>query len=560
MKVVVLSGEMAGTEFALREGVNRLGRRGTNDICIPLDPRISRNHAEVRLANGEWLLDDIGSVNGTFVEQRRIHAPTPIQPGEQFRIGRTWLALHPEPAQLVDGDSTPALVLVDESDVSLVGQTEGQSIVFSLEAEVPPPVSPEDVAALEGRLDVLQRIGVALGSTLDLNALLAGIMDSIFSVVPAERGYLMLIDPTTGQLVPRVTRRRTETAAGEEVMVSRHIVDKALDERVVILTADAQADERFHTVDSVKDLEIRSAICAPLVRRGASLGIIFLDSTSRTHVFTEKDVELINGIAMEAAVAIENARLYTDLRQAYDELREAQAQLVHTEKLSTMGTLSATIAHDMANIVSPLSGLVELVLAGTKLDAGGEELLRRQMQRLVALTRRLMSFSKPERIELEPTDVREQITGTLAFLRTECIHRKTEVETDLPDDLPRVMTDPLQVEGVLLNLCINALEAMGEDGGAIKVSVRQDIDEVVIDVTDSGPGIAPADQAHLFDPFFTTKEHGTGLGLYSCKRIVVEELGGSVEVDSVPGHGATFTVRLPIQTATAKESAVPRPS
>ena len=546
MKVLVLTGEMTGAEFNLRQGVNTLGRRSTCDLCVPLDPRVSRSHAAIRGDNGDWTLEDIGSANGTFIEQRRIHGPTPLPPGERFRVGRTWLALQAEPARVIGPDEAPGLVLIDSHDDAEAGGVEPANIVYSVDAAQQRPEA-ADVAALQDRLEALQRISVALGETLDLNALLTSVMDSIFSIVPAERGYLMLLDPVTCELIPRVTRDRSGGTDGQQTTVSRHIVEKAMAEKVVILTADAQSDERFQQVDSVQNLQIRSAVCAPLVRRGESLGIILLDSTSSTHVFTESDVGLINGIAMEAAVAIENARLYTDLRGAYEELKSAQAKLVQSEKLSTMGSLSATIAHDMANIISPLYGLVDLVLAGTKLDDQGEELLWRQMARLVAMTQRLMSFSRPEEVRLEPADIGEIIGSALDFLRTEFIHRKVTATAKVEEGLPRVLTDPLQLERVLLNLALNAVEALGEGGGLLGFSARLDMDEIVIDVTDDGPGIPAELQEKLFDPFFTTKPNGTGLGLYSCKRIVDEELGGSIEVDSVPGQGATFTVRLPVR-------------
>lgn len=541
MKVVVLNGEMVGYEFVVSGEVIGLGRKAENDVVLPLDARISRFHAQlVRGPEGVWMLEDLESTNGTFVGRRRIHAPTPLAPGEAFRLGRTWLRIEEE----APPEPSPADVVVLEEDTP--ARAESRMVM-----SVQPGAEPErelSAEELTRRLEVMRDVGAALAGTLDLDELLGELVRSIMRVAPGERAFLLLRDPAGGELTPRAVWPLHDMTG--EMAISRSIVERAIAEQTTLLLSDALVDARFGTVESVRDLQIRSAICAPLVRAGEVLGVIFLDTTSATHVFDRGDAEMVSAIAAQAAVAIENARLYTELRRAYEELKNAQEQIVRAEKLSIIGSLSAGIAHDLANAVSPMVTLVDLALESGKVDEFTETSLERQLQRLLAMVERLRSFSRPERQEMVPTDINEVVCGALSLVRTELHHENITVDLQLAEDLPAVPAVPTQLDRVLLNLCLNAAEAMVEDPRRLTITTELDGDEVAIAVTDTGSGIPPELQERLFEPFFTTKETGTGMGLFSCRRIVEEEHGGTIEVDSRVGAGTTVTVRLPIAPPT----------
>ncbi|MFW5868510.1 MAG: GAF domain-containing protein, partial [Armatimonadota bacterium] len=470
MKLRVLTGDMEGYEFDVEGGVVTLGRKAENDVALPLDPRVSRFHAQISAGqDGTWLLEDLESTNGTFVGRRRIHAPTPVLPGEPFRVGRTWLVMEEEPAP--EAAAADAVVLVEETD-----ERQG-AIVFSVQ----PGAEPErelDPTELERRLGVFRDVSVALGSTLDLSELLHALLRSIMRVVPAERAFLLLCDPETQELAPRAVWPVDDIE--DEMAISRSIVDQAIEEHATLLLSDAMADERFGEVESVQDLRIRSAICAPLLRAGEALGVIFLDTTGATNVFDRGDAEIVSSIAAQAAVAIENARLFTELRQAYEELQTAQEQMVRSEKLSIIGTLSATVAHDMANVVSPMVTLVDLAMDRGKVDATTEASLERQLQRLLALVERLKSFSRPEAPRMEPTDVNDVVDGALSMIRTELQHEGVEIALELADDLPMVYAVPTQLDRVVLNLALNAIEAMEHEPKVLRIETEVDGEEVAL--------------------------------------------------------------------------------
>ncbi len=540
MRLRVLTGDMEGYEFDVDGEVVTLGRKAENDVAIPLDPRVSRFHAQLtRGDDGTWLLEDLESTNGTFVGRRRIHAPTPIVPGEAFRMGRTWLRLEEEPPP--QASAADAVMLVEGDDE----RRPREDVIVSVQPGT--EAGPElDSTELARRFDVMREVGLTLGSTLDLDELLGEFLRSIMRVVPAERAFLLLRDPDNGELTPTAVWPVDDS--GEEMAISRSIVERAIEERSTLLLSDAMADERFGEVESVRDLRIRSAICAPLMRAGDALGVIFLDTTSATDVFERDDAELVSSIASQAAVAIENARLYTELKGAYEELKTAQEQLIRSEKLSIIGTLSASVAHDMANVVSPMVTLVDLALSKGHVSEDTEEALERQLQRMLALVERLKSFARPERMEKVACDINEVVVGALSMIRTELHHEGVKIDLQFAEDLPEVQAVPTQLDRVMLNLYLNALEAMDEEPKHLTIKTELDGDEVAISVSDTGPGIPPELQARLFEPFFTTKKSGTGMGLFSCRRIVEDEHGGSIEVDSRVGEGTTVTIRLPVGT------------
>lgn len=548
MELVVLNGQMEGHRFELDKPVVTIGRKSENDVCLPTDRRISRFHAQLTSRDdGTWIVEDLDSSNGTFVGQRRIHAPTVLHPEDRFRMGRTWLQMHkPEPAQ-------PEHPPVEAVDIGEIGEEEFErdNVVYAVSAGEGPVEAEHEADELREYLEVYDRVSRALSSTLDQEQLFNQIMDSIMEALPAERGFLLLLDRETGELTPRVARRRSDTTGGDErATISRHMVDRAVNERVTILTTDAMSDERFQEHESVRDFGIRSAVCAPLVRGEDVLGVLYLDTTSETHVFTERDVDLIAGLASQAALAIDNARLYGDLRNAYDELKGAQEHLIRSEKLSTIGALSATIAHDMANIVTPLHPLITVMLKDVEVNEEEHEAVQRQVQRLNALVERLLSFSHAENVDLQRTNINSVVNSTLELLTTELNHRGVKREIRLAEGLPDVWADDNQMDRVFLNLCMNALEAMeDQEDQHLVIETSHDQDEVVITITDNGPGIPTDLETDIFDPFFTTKETGTGLGLFSCRRIVEADHNGVLEYESEPGRGTTFTVRLPVAEA-----------
>jgi signal transduction histidine kinase len=246
--------------------------------------------------------------------------------------------------------------------------------------------------------------------------------------------------------------------------------------------------------------------------------------------------------------------LYTDLRTAYEELHTAQERLVRSEKLSIIGTLSASVAHDIGNVITPISTIVELAVMRDDIEPDLRETVERQTHRLRALTHQLLSFSRPQEVKKQPVDLAKTLEATLDLVRTEARRSKVRIEPKFAEDLPQVDADPTQLEQVFVNLILNAVQAMEPDGGELVISAGAEDGVVEVQFRDTGPGIPAEHMPRLFEPFFTTKgDAGAGLGLFSCKRIIEEEHGGEIAVESELGEGTTFVIRLPVGASSEAE-------
>ena len=237
------------------------------------------------------------------------------------------------------------------------------------------------------------------------------------------------------------------------------------------------------------------------------------------------------------------------LDKAENTLSLTQQQLFETEKLSAVGLLAASVAHDIRNLLTPLS--IEISLADQDdpaLRAESLSAMHRQMDGLALLTHRLLALAKPELIERGPTDLAELTAQILRLVRPQAVLENVAIVCTASPRLPVVSADPVQMEQVLVNLILNAVQAMRATGGGT-LSVTLDRckfggkEGARVRIGDTGPGITPQNKKRLFDPFFTTRPDGAGLGLFSCRRIA-EAHGGTITVRSHPG-ATQFTLTLP---------------
>lgn len=233
------------------------------------------------------------------------------------------------------------------------------------------------------------------------------------------------------------------------------------------------------------------------------------------------------------------------------------AEVEHSAKLASIGRLAAGVAHEINNplaIIGEKAGLMKDLLSlkdgnieKNKLTGLADAILA-SVDRCAAITVRLLGFAQHLKVSVELVDIKGIIDDVLSFLSKEANYRSIEVKVDIPENIPRFVSDRGKLQQIFLNLANNAFAAM-RDGGHLQIQARiKDDDHVSIAFIDDGCGIAAADLERVFDPFFTTRKErgGTGLGL-SITYGIVQELGGSIDIKSEPGKGAWFTVTLPIK-------------
>jgi signal transduction histidine kinase len=303
----------------------------------------------------------------------------------------------------------------------------------------------------------------------------------------------------------------------------------------------------------------KSAVALPLFARHEPVGVVLLDDTRRKRTFTQSEIDRAASLARLIALAILAARLVEDLRSSYAELARAQAELVERERLAVVGELSASIAHEVRNplgVIFNSLGSLRRMLGNREgdvkllLDIVGEE-----AERLNHIVGDLLDFARPMKPALQPTQLLPLLEDAVVAARAQVADnppegaQKAEVRVQVSPEVATVPADPQLLRQAVVNLVLNALQAL-QRGGTVRIRAeRQEADrgpQALLHVRDSGPGIAPSLRERVFQPFFTTKAKGTGLGLAVVKRIA-EGHGGSVALRELPeGEGAEFTLSLPL--------------
>lgn len=246
------------------------------------------------------------------------------------------------------------------------------------------------------------------------------------------------------------------------------------------------------------------------------------------------------------------------------ETRQRAASTLESEKLSAITLLAAGVAHEIGNPLNSLNIHLQLMERELKKlpTAQGERLredlrvARDEIARLDQIINQFLHAIRPTRPELQPTNVNDVVTETLALMEREIGDRDILVEQELADGLPRILLDRAQLKQAFYNIIKNALQAM-RSGGILRLRTEADDAYVTISFIDSGQGIGPEQIGQLFEPYFTTKQDGTGLGLMIVQRIVREH-GGTIEVESNKDRGTTFRIRLPIHEKRTRLLEAPR--
>ncbi|MHA7837253.1 MAG: ATP-binding protein [bacterium] len=298
----------------------------------------------------------------------------------------------------------------------------------------------------------------------------------------------------------------------------------------------------------------------PLVGKETVIGALAVDNRRGAHSLGSEGRMLVEGLAVQAVIAIENASLV-------DDLRRSRAQIQRVDRLGTLGTLAAGLAHEINNPLVSVQTFVTLAPDKRQVEDEnfwGEyhELACGELERIRGLVETMSRLGRggqmPPALERESVDVAEVVEQVVRLLRRETERAGVEVRLSIPESLPVVEVARDQIHQVVLNLALNAIQASGP-GGSISIAVEadgagSDPDGVRIRFQDAGEGISEENLERIFDPFFTTKDpdKGTGLGLMISHQIVADH-GGRIEVESTPGVGSTFHVRLPGSSASKGE-------
>jgi predicted ATPase/signal transduction histidine kinase len=446
-------------------------------------------------------------------------------------------------------------------------------------------------------LATVTRASQAISSEIDLDRLLARMMRIILLNAGANRGFLILeaeedfrIEAAASSEGSEVELDRKRSLADADLAVSivRHVLRSG--ENIVL--EDAHRNSPFSSDPHVVRRRLKSVLCTPIRHKDELVGVLYLENEHAAAAFTEARTEVLQILLSQAAISLENARYYNELKTLNAELRvradelvvsksrleaeiaerergqaerqQLEAQLRQSQKMEAIGQLAGGVAHDFNNLLTTIIGSTDVLTSQRReeLGRGGlaeVKVIREAAERGAALTRQLLAFSRRQVLQPEIIDL-NALVGRSSKILERLLGAEYQLVANFAPRIGRVRVDPGQLEQVLLNLVINARDAM-EPGGTVTISTREQAlsaphpavpqpvkpgEWVVLKVQDDGCGMDRRTLAHIFEPFFTTKGvgEGTGLGLSTVLGIV-QQSDGQVTVESTPGQGTIFEIWLP---------------
>jgi two-component system NtrC family sensor kinase len=527
----IVSGPGAGRIVEVH-GAVRIGRDPTSEVALD-DSLASRAHARVRPTDDGFLVEDLGSTNGTRLNGVTI-TRSALREGDRLEVGRHVLTL--EGAAPEDRPTATILVKSDSH----------------IKASVPAPgrtAAAAQVGAehLHERLDLFSRVGEALSSTISVDELLDRILAALFEVFEqAEHGFVILAESPAGPF--QVEAQRARRGRGGPVALSRTVIEHVLAHEEAVLSHDAAADTRFAAAQSIIAHGIRSVICAPLTACGETLGVLHLDTTDGRRPFDEPELHTLAALGAQIALRIRHARLV--------------AKYVEAERLAAVGQTVAGLAHCVKNILNGVQGgsyILDRALKKNDPDSiqRGWAMVKRNTAFMSDLVLDMLSYAREREPVYEPVDARQLLETVRDLAGLRVADGTVTISCEVDAALETVLVDAVAMKRCLLNLAGNAVEACAAAGGAATPDKAPHVhlacgrgpqpDTLRFTVSDNGCGISEEHLGRLFTLFFSTKgSKGSGLGLAVCKKIV-EEHGGVIHVASKVGEGTEFAIDLPMR-------------
>jgi len=419
-------------------------------------------------------------------------------------------------------------------------------------------------------IEMTSKLTKVIGSSLEMGQVYETFTTALKNLVDFDRISIGVVEGDKLSLLAVSSEVATELRSGVTVPLKKTAAAWVIAHKCANIEKDF-AWERQFPVDEIHLRDgLRSAIRVPLFSKGEVFGTLNLTSRS-PNVYGEREQKILEQIAGQLAVAIQNALLYEEARRAYEEarqayegLREAQEFMVRSERLRALGEMAGGVAHDFNNVLSVILGRAQLVLEDIK-----DPKLKRSVKAIeqaaldaAKTVRRLQDFTRVRRDQtFDQVKVSQLVRSALQMADPRLAERRQRdgVEIDVGIEVNAVNSvrgDMAELREALLNIIFNAVDSMPQ-GGKLTIKAWQENNQAVISIADTGVGIPDEIKLKIFDPFFTTKgSDGMGLGLSITYGIITRH-GGSIEVDSTVGRGSTFYVRLPAEGVKMEKKSSP---
>ena len=404
------------------------------------------------------------------------------------------------------------------------------------------------------KLETLLNMNRELARELDLDKLLALIAEAAVKVMDADRCSVYVVDRVKDELWTRVAQGIDEI----RMPSNRGIAGLVISSGEIVNVVNAYEMPQFDpTWDQKHGYTTISMLCCPLRGRLGQVIGAFAVLNKRSGQFDAEDEALLQAMAAGVAIALENALLVDELRATNHKLSEAYDQVLLTEKLSILGLLAGTVAHDIQNPLAVSMGNAEILGVRFPEISGVQDashIIVRQTERISDLVSSIQNYARGDADSFGEIEIHHVLDEALMLTERLLSKFHIQLNRETQTDLPRVLGNANRLEQVFMNLIQNAAQVMQhQQGGELTLRTREvgTVSKrwVEVEVTDTGGGVPVDQEAEIFKAFYTTKakEKGTGLGLAICQRIVNAHTG-EIELQNRPGIGATFLVRIPIAT------------
>ncbi len=395
--------------------------------------------------------------------------------------------------------------------------------------------------------ETLMEFSKAMVTILDLQSLSKKIIETITQTMGVEKASLFIWNEEKGRYLLQESRN-VKKADSTPFLLKNDPLPHYLQKMGEIIIREElekgrNISELNHVIEKMSFLEAEVSI--PFISKGVLIGMINLSHKFNKDAYSHEDIELLSTLANQTAVAIENARLYEDLKRSKSYIRRA-------DRLASLGTLTAGLAHEIRNPLVAIKTLTQLLRERLDDEEFRTQFLKiasGEVDRISSLVTELLNFARPSDPKLELEDINGILDGMILLVSTEAKKKQIELIKNYSTDFPPIQIDREQIKQVFLNILINAIEATPERGKIFirTRSFRKPTGEpyVQIEFTDTGPGIPEEHLEDIFNPFFTTKTTGSGLGL-SISNQIVQDHKGYIYVESQLEKGASFFVNLPV--------------
>ncbi len=557
--LLVISGSNRGIRYDIDSSEDVVIGRSVGSRIRLDDVEVSRRHARIRFSGDSFVLSDLGSANGLYLNGRAV-AESRLRSGDSLRLGSTVLNFQQSVSGHEGTVSSRNIQFIEDYGSS---QQDAESAIVqkvhadgsSLATQAPSSFGPELLYLVAEEL-------VTPGYTLE--SLLQRILELTLEAVAADRGCVLMRDAIGRDLTVIAFARRAGAgnSADPRMPISRSITDYVLQHGQAVRTSDAGRDVRFENGKSIVFSGIREAVCAPMRGRSNLLGVFYLDTTTAglpgsgqtSARLTDEHLRTVLAVARQSALAIES--------------RQFQEALVRAERFAAMGQTIAVLSHHIKNILQGVRGGSYLIRTG--LDQGSEDLIRqgwgiveRNQARIYDLVMDMLSYSKDRVPCLARADLNQVVAEVSELAAARARESGVAFEFRPGTDLPSACFDREGIHRAVLNIVGNAIEAVeGVAAGTVIVRTGYDLkaDCMLVAVTDNGPGIPDELRRTVFNVFESSKgSRGTGIGL-PVSRKIVREHGGRIRIEGGPGEGTRFVLSWPRGSPNATEAELDRPT